>query len=388
LGLVVATWIVLSAWLPLVTAQSPQQKLDPADNQAGDWLGWSVALWADTALLGAYGDESGAGQGSVYVYERTPGGWLGTQELRSPDPEGGHHFGMFVELYGDTALVSDPWDDDLGPFSGSVHVFERATGAWVSTQKLLASNGRASNQFGSAIALSQRLAVVVGDRSAYVFVRTSSGWVENARLTVAGQDLPFGSAAVSEDTILLGAPWSDAPQFQSGRVFCFERTPSGWVQTQVLVPSDPGFQGHFGASLAIWGDRVLIGSPWLELPTGKGAAYVFERGPSGWVQTAQLFDVNGHYDDWFGESVALWGRRALIGAPYADLGRDTTGAAFLFELTPGGWTQVRELHARDAVHHERFGHAVALDGATALIGDFSDNDPGFFSGAGYVLTIP
>jgi len=78
----------------------------------------------------------------------------------------------------------------------------------------------------------------------------------------------------------------------------------------------------------------------------------------------------------------------LIGAPYADLGRNTTGASFLFELTQSGWTMVRKLRARDAEQGECFGEAVALFGSTALIGDFADMDPGYSSGAGYVLTIP
>ncbi len=369
-------------------AQSPQQKLDPADNQGSDWLGWSVALWGDAALLGAPFHHSAAGQGSVHVYERTSTGWIDSQELVSTDPEGGHRFGMNLALYGTTALVADPWDDDLGAFSGSVRVFERRSGAWVSAQKLLASNGKASDQFGSSVALDQRLAVVTGGRSAYVFERTASGWVESARLTGAGQDMPFGSVAVSETTILLGTPWSDAPLFQSGRVYCFERRSGVWVQTQVLVPSDPGLQGHFGASLAIFGDRALIGAPWRQLPTGEGAVYVYERGPSGWVQTAQLVDASGHYDDRFGESVALWEERVLIGAPYADLGRDTTGAAFLFERKQSGWKGIRELHARDAEHNERFGCDVALYGSTAVLGDFADMEPAFFSGAGYVVTVP
>lgn len=381
----VVALLVTCTWSQPALAQSPQQKLDPAGNLAGDWLGWSVALWADTALIGA---PFRASQGSAYVYERTPGGWLGTQELVSADPDGGHRFGMSLALCGATALIADPWDDDQGAFSGSVHVFERRSGAWVPTQKLLASNGKPSHQFGSSVALDQRLAVVTGGRSAYVFERTASGWVESARLTGAGQDTPFGSVAVSESTILLGTPWSDAPLFQSGRVYCFERNPAGWVQTRVLVPSDPGFQGHFGASLAIWGHRALIGAPWRQLPTGEGAVYVFERGPSGWAQTAQLFDASGHYDDRFGESVALEEGRALIGAPYADLGRDTIGAAFLFEHTPAGWAIVRELHARDAEHHERFGCALALHGGSAIVGDFADMEPGSFSGAGYALTLP
>ena len=108
LALAAVASIAAGTWLPSARAQGLQQKLEPADNQAGDWLGWSVALGADTALLGAFGDSSGAGHGSVYVYERTPGGWLPTQELLSSDPEGGHHFGINVALCGDTALVADP----------------------------------------------------------------------------------------------------------------------------------------------------------------------------------------------------------------------------------------------------------------------------------------
>jgi hypothetical protein len=66
--------LAVCTWLPGAQAQTPLQKLEPANNHAGDWLGWSVALGADTALVGAPFMVSGAGQGAVYVYERAPGG--------------------------------------------------------------------------------------------------------------------------------------------------------------------------------------------------------------------------------------------------------------------------------------------------------------------------
>ena len=386
--------LLLLSWtasLASASAQCELHKLEPADNQGGDWLGWSVDLWGDTAVLGAFRDFNGAlGTGSAYVYERRPAGWVETQKLLAWDGGGAQDFGQSVAIWGDTILVGANWDDDNGPYSGSVYAFQRTPAGWIGTQKLLPGDGRAHAQFGGRVALCGDTAVVVASRRrhAYVFERGPLGWVETARVRPLDQNSPLGSVALGDDVLFLGAPTSDTPVFQAGWVYCFERTPAGWQQTQRLAADDPGFQSHFGNDISIDGDRALIGAEWDDNPPGSGAAYVFERGLTGWTQTAKLVDATGQYDDSFGQSVALSGRFALIGAPYAELGSDTVGAVLLFEETSSGWAPIRKLHAGDAQHKERFGISVAMQGGTAIVGDFADWDPAINSGAGYVLSVP
>jgi hypothetical protein len=100
------------------------QKFTPLDGAAGDALGRSVALSEDTALVGAYGDSDGGwNSGSVYVLSRSGTSWSQTLRLVAPDAATADNFGERVALFGTTALVGAPQDDDNGSASGSVYVF-------------------------------------------------------------------------------------------------------------------------------------------------------------------------------------------------------------------------------------------------------------------------
>jgi hypothetical protein len=137
-----------------------------------------------------------------------------------------------------------------------------------------------------------------------------------------------------------------------------------------LITADAvGEDQFFGTALAVWEDRVLVGSPWVGI--GPGAAYVLERQESGaWEQEARLTASDGALYDIFGASVALWGDRALVGAhwnPTGDDDPDLPGAAYLFERQPGGqWLEIQRFS--DALPDTNFGATVALWDDRAVIG--------------------
>lgn len=82
--------------------------------------------------------------------------------------------------------------------------------------------------------------------------------------------------------------------------------------------------------------------------------------------------------DGFGESLAVFGRTALIGAPEDDssIGTsilDDTGAAYLYEADGAGvWRQVDVL-AGSGLRRSRFGFAVALSDGVAVVGEPPNN---------------
>lgn len=132
-------------------------------------------------------------------------------------------------------------------------------------------------------------------------------------------------------------------------------------QSTEFFASDASIADQFGLSLSTDGRRVLVGAP---SATGSffgnsGAAYIFEKGPNGFVQAQKLFAANGGLNEEFGWGLDLDGDRAAIGAFRigAPLG---TGGLFIFDRGPGGWTETELLiPAHPAPEH---GFAVALDG--------------------------
>ncbi len=210
------------------SAWTEQQKLTASDGRPAHAFGSSTALEGDTALVGAYGDDGGAG--SAYVFVHIGGEWTEMQKLTAGDRAAGDSFGYSLSRDGDTVLVGAHCDDDNGQESGSVYVFVRNGSTWSERQKLAASDGWKDDNFGRSVSLHGDRALLgsVGDNdswgAAYVFVRSGGVWVEAQKLTASdgaqGDELGI-SVALAADTALVGAHGDDDQGNDSGAAYVF-----------------------------------------------------------------------------------------------------------------------------------------------------------------------
>ena len=277
---------------PLIGVQ--QAKLVASDGAVSDSFGRSVALSGDTALVGAYFDDGGANrdQGSAYVFTRSGGVWTQQAKLVASDGAANDYFGASVALWGDTALVG-AYGDAIGANTGqgSAYVFTRSGGVWMQQAKLVASDGAATDGFGVSVALSGDTALVgaytddVGvnsdQGSAYVFTRSGVVWTEQAKLVAsdgAANDYFGFSVALSGDTALLGA-YGDAigANMGQGSAYVFTRSGVVWTQQAKLVASDGAGNDNFGISVALSGDTALVGAHLDDVGanSNQGSAYLF-----------------------------------------------------------------------------------------------------------------
>ena len=144
------------------------QKLLASDAQAGDAFGVGVAVSGDTAVVGANGEDAGAG--AAYVFGRNQGGadnWGQVAKLTASDAGADDHFGVSVAISGDTAVVGADLEaggaGDPLTFAGAAYVFGRNQGGadnWGQVAKLTASDAQAVDLFGVSVAVSGDTAVV------------------------------------------------------------------------------------------------------------------------------------------------------------------------------------------------------------------------------------
>jgi len=162
------------------------------------------------------------------------------------------------------------------------------------------------------------------------------------------------------------------------------------LQQAKLTASDGRSYDNFGLYVAVSGNTALVGAPQANVGgyVYVGAAYVFVRSGTTWSQQAKLTASDGATGDVFGHGVALDGDTALIGAPGADIGLlSNAGAAYVFVRSGTTWSQQAKLTASDAAPGDWFGYSVALDGNTALIGADTASLPGKTSaGAAYIFS--
>ncbi len=152
----------------------------------------------------------------------------------------------------------------------------------------------------------------------------------------------------------------------------------------------------FGASVAISGDLAVVGACFEDSnATGvngdphdnslnvSGAAYVFERSGSGWIQAAYLKASNPDAADYFGYSVAISGDLLVVGAfaedsnatgvdgnqgNAANSAASSSGAAYVFERIAGTWSQQAYLKASNTGRDDLFGWSVAISGELIVVG--------------------
>ncbi|MCX6666611.1 MAG: DUF2341 domain-containing protein, partial [Euryarchaeota archaeon] len=165
-------------------------------------------------------------------------------------------------------------------------------------------------------------------------------------------------------------------------IIVIETGPSvNWIEMQKLFAPSGVARDNFGWSVSLDDDTALIGVPGDD--TSKGSTYVFIRTGDTWTQQQKLLASDGQANDHFGESVSLDGDTALIGA-YGD--DNEKGSAYVFTRIGTTWTQQAKLIASDGAAGDEFGFYVSLDNDTALIGAVADDDIGSISGSAYIFT--
>jgi RHS repeat-associated protein len=258
---------------------------------------------------------------------------------------------------------------------------------WSQTAELIVPG---SSDLGQSVAISGTTAVVSGNGTAYVFSLSGTTWAEAAELPGPAGAVSDGfgySVGLSGTTAIVGAPDQTADGNYEGAAYVFSLSAGTWAQVTELTVPDPYDYNDFGQSVAISGTTAIVGAP-LETVDGdaeQGAAYVFGLSGGTWAQVAELAASDGGYENYFGSSVAISGSTAIVGAPMvgAPFGSGGQGAAYVFSLSGGTWAQTVEFNPSAGAVNDWFGSSVAISGTTAIVGAaYPDGQ-----GAAYVFSL-
>jgi hypothetical protein len=242
------------------TTWTEQQRLTASDGAAEDQFGSVVSIDGDSIVVGAVRDDVGSNtnQGSAYVYVRQGAVWTEQAKLVANDGAANGLLGLRVSISGNTVAVTtsnfssssvghayvffrsgtnwsqqanfsvcEPHSPNIpcrianvavngdtlifgdqgvnvgnNTFQGAAYVFIRSGTTWSQQQRLIASDGKTDDSFGSAMI--EGNTVVVGARdSAYVFTRSGNVWTEQQKLQISNSY----NIAFSGNTILVSTPF-------------------------------------------------------------------------------------------------------------------------------------------------------------------------------------
>ena len=226
---------------------------------------------------------------------------------------------------------------------------------------------------------------------ALVFRRNAGVWTQEGDLSAsdgATADYFGWSVAVEGDRIVVGAI---GKYFQTspgaGAVYVFRRVQGQWIEEQKLMASDPLQSAQFGWSVGLDGATLVAGAPQAlyNNEAGRGAAYVFDFNGASWAQSVKLAGLGTVSGARNGSSVAIDADRIVIGArtTYEDNGQTIgTGSGYVFRRTAGVWSQEAKLQATNYVAWAVLGSSAAIDGDRVVLGAPGEN---INTGAAYVF---
>ncbi len=313
------------------------QELLPDDPEPGDRFGASVAIQDDLIVVGAEG--VGGGQGAAYAFRRSGTTW--TQEAKLlPDEATNGLFGHAVAIDQGIA-VSAREDDDQGTDAGAVYVFQFDEG-WSLQHKISPTDGEPFDLFGTSLTLRGNC-LVVGSPfargvssipgAAYVYEWQTEQWVFQQRLLASdGADGDgFGtSTAVSMDTILVGAPLDNAPGSltDAGSVYVFRQVAGLWTEDNKLLAPVPRSFDHFGQSVGVDADVLVVGAPREADDALGGSGHIFVQATEGdWLLDSSISSGSSGVE--FGWSAGVFGNHVAFGTPL-----EQAGAAYVAYVGP------------------------------------------------------
>ncbi|MFK7844495.1 MAG: FG-GAP repeat protein [Rhodothermales bacterium] len=306
-------------------------------------------------------------------------------------------FGRAVSISGNTLIIGANFHDDIAEDAGAAFVYEKEGADWNLSDTIVLTEGSDSDGFGFSVAVDGDFAIIgaLGDDekginagAAYIFFRDGAAWSLQSKLTAndgTANDAFGFSVAISGDLALVGARGADEQGNSSGAAYLFVRSNTGWVQLNKLMPINGTGGDFFGTSVALNQNYAVIGALLANgFDDNSGAAYVFENRGAIWLEAGTLIADDGRSLDQFGVSVALSGDLIVVGARSNDDKALEAGAAYVFRKQDDGFAQVDKLLAIDGVGNDAFGQSVSLGDSYIVVGAPGDDDAGSSAGAAYL----
>ena len=382
---------------------------------------------------GSYGPDAGV----AYVYSQLPNGkWLQVNELRGADTAGGNFFGSSVALQGSVMLV--------GAIAGSNNGLPEIQSVFCSADAgffQLTFRGWTTPLLGVSTTRAELTAAIISDPKTFshLYSITSisikdwgpGGLCDNNTAVItfyspSNGDYPFFGVDDGPDMELLGVELQslryansapgvvvvsevqkatrivntiNADTQQEGVAYLFNEADgcsgtsnstclagSMWTEEIKFAPLEATGMERFGTSVALDSVISVVGSPGSKNESGVVYVYVYStiNNVTSWTLLQQLSALTTVSGDNFGHCVAVQSRTLVVGAPY---GSEGTGSVYVFRSSrvgqPYGSEQLLIPAASSHVLSigNLFGWSVAISGDIVVVGAPEADDNTIYLGS-------
>jgi hypothetical protein len=191
----------------------------------------------------------------------------------------------------------------------------------------------------------------------YLGTQTAIRWLPVLAMAPAAAALGCGTAASPSGTQRVEDPARAGPA-------------SGWTPAYVKLGAADGDPNQdAGMVFRIHGRWLAMLAQTGSASPGPDAVYLFERAGERWERRQRLVAPDGHAEDGFGTALDLTDSTLVVGAPAQRDRGVRSGIVHVFERRTDQWAPVATLSSPDPVEDGGFGHHVAIDGQTLVVGE-------------------
>ena len=328
-----------------------------SNNQA-NWFGNSFSLDGNSTVVGAKDAyvNNISGAGAIYLFDFNGSTPNQVARITASDATSYDYLGYSVDMFGGLIVGGATGVDIAGNSNvGAAYLFKReANGTITELSKLIHEDPKSSDEFGNSVAIENDI-IAVGAMYDDVLVSGSNqgnagsvtlfkvdGAGNIARTATLTAPSPYSSnyfgvsVSMSGNFLAIGEQRRNHIQSYSGTVYLYKINANGTAQlTATLHSPNPSYQGYFGFSVDLSGDRLVVGAynENSEIASNSGSAYIYKVKPDGSVSLLEvLAHPNAKSSDRLGISVGTSGRFTIVGADFFDPPPDkwSAGGAVLF----------------------------------------------------------
>lgn len=387
-----ALTVVASVLLPaLAYADYNEQPYDlDAEINADAWFGYALTSNDGGASVGPFGDIlSGSFSGSAYRFDLSPG-----YQVSDLDP----NLDTMAALFGIDLSTNDDGVITIGPTLGNsdgldnkdpdIYHFSPNYGHLPICGFILPQDS-----FGVVIVMTSTVVAVGVDfddangthsGSVYLFdVATGNQIGKLAPPDLEAYDHFGYSLSVDNGILAVGAPGADISDTDSGMVYLFDVNTG--AQLAQLHPRDGDAHDSFGYAVAISNDTVAISAYQDDdLGTNSGSVYLFSASSA--AQIAKLHASDGAAGDYFGWAIDIDNDVLAIGAPGVDIGDSIdAGSAYTFDVSNAN--QIGKHTPPDISTGDQLGNSIDISNGMVALAAIEEYDLGTGSGTVIVFDI-
>ncbi|SNT11027.1 FG-GAP repeat-containing protein [Ekhidna lutea] len=177
---------------------------------------------------------------------------------------------------------------------------------------------------------------------------------------------------------IVGAPNDSENGYEAGAAYLYKRSGTDWALITKFVSDDIASGDHFGSSVAMYTNYIVIGASGENSNTG--AVYVFNKDTNTdeITQIKKVVHTTIASSDYFGSTIDYDNQYFIVGAPFAG----SYGRAYVYHLSSGVCTLKKVFYGPSDA--SRFGDRVRIEYTSsgnyiAGIGDYNYKDPGDYT---------